>query len=259
MLTLCADRDFRQTVTAILDAVQVAQQAALPDPQPDIPASPPSFNLILTTATIPASLNTYLSNTYPSLTRLSSPNLHRLPRKLQTERVDTAGGNPQAAMHKKVVEIFAEDARRVARGGSTKEAQIIMFCNRADKAVELGEYLQGMGLPNVVMTGSSDARRKGSNNHLQAFLTVKSKPGDSASMSPSTDGGPRILITTSLLARGLDFAPTVSHVLIADEPRNEVDFLHRAGRTGRAGRGGTVVVFGKGIVKRKGPRKVGFA
>lgn len=56
---------------------------------------------------------------------------------------------------------------------------------------------------------------------------------------------PHVLITTSLLSRGLDFAPDVRHVLVTDPPRNMIDFLHRAGRTGRAGSWGTVVVFGK--------------
>ena len=53
-----------------------------------------------------------------------------------------------------------------------------------------------------------------------------------------------MLVTTSLLSRGLDFTPAVKHVFLLDEPRDMLDFLHRAGRTGRAGRVGNVVVFG---------------
>jgi len=56
---------------------------------------------------------------------------------------------------------------------------------------------------------------------------------------------PHVIITTSLLSRGLDFAPDIKHVFIVDEPRNMIDFLHRAGRSGRAGQKGRVVVFGK--------------
>jgi hypothetical protein len=37
------------------------------------------FNFIITSATIPTSLATYLSNYRPSLTRLASPRLHHLP------------------------------------------------------------------------------------------------------------------------------------------------------------------------------------
>jgi len=53
------------------------------------------------------------------------------------------------------------------------------------------------------------------------------------------------MITTSLLSRGLDFSADIKHVFIIDPPRNMIDFLHRAGRSGRAGEKGKVVVFGK--------------
>ena len=56
---------------------------------------------------------------------------------------------------------------------------------------------------------------------------------------------PRVLLSTSLLARGLDF-PSVLHVFVLGPPRNTADFLHRAGRTARAGGSGRVVVFGRG-------------
>ena len=56
---------------------------------------------------------------------------------------------------------------------------------------------------------------------------------------------PRVLVTTSLLSRGLDFSPEVKHVFITDQPRNMIDFLHRAGRAARAGQTGKVVIFGK--------------
>jgi len=53
------------------------------------------------------------------------------------------------------------------------------------------------------------------------------------------------MITTSMFSRGLDFSP--------DEPRNMVDFLHRAGRSARAGQVGKVVAFGK--LKGRGSAK----
>jgi ATP-dependent RNA helicase MRH4 len=56
---------------------------------------------------------------------------------------------------------------------------------------------------------------------------------------------PHVMITTSLLSRGLDFSPNIKYVFIIDEPMNMIDFLHRAGRTGRAGATGRVVVFNK--------------
>lgn len=238
-----------------------------------IPASiPPTFNLILTTATIPSALNTHLLMNFPNLIRLTSPKLHRLPSKLSTERVDIKGmGNPNAAMHKKLLDIFADQGRRAtlsttsAKGSS--DGRVILFCNQAKKAEEIGAYLNSLKMPTLVMTGSSKERRRGSNNHLESFLApptgrrsadARAAPNLRSEKNMRSESAPRVLVTTSLLARGLDFSPSVSHVLIVDEPRNEVDFLHRAGRTGRAGRSGTVVVFGKGIAPRKA-KKPGFA
>ncbi|KAJ7593588.1 hypothetical protein C8J56DRAFT_1120269 [Mycena floridula] len=67
--------------------------------------------------------------------------------------------------------------------------------------------------------------------------------------SPTTT--PHVLLTTSLLSRGLDFSLEIKHVFIVDEPCNLVDFLHRAGRVGRAGEKGKVVVFGVGGERRR--------
>ncbi|KAJ4485434.1 P-loop containing nucleoside triphosphate hydrolase protein [Lentinula aciculospora] len=89
-------------------------------------------------------------------------------------------------------------------------------------------------------------RRRGSNKHLNGFLNVKPSSSPLSTSLTPLSSTPHVLLTTSLLSRGLDFSPSVKHVFIVDEPRNVVDFLHRAGRTGRAGREGVVVVFGRG-------------
>jgi superfamily II DNA/RNA helicase len=48
------------------------------------------------------------------------------------------------------------------------------------------------------------------------------------------------MICTDMASRGLDF-PHVTHVLHFDFPRSLSDYLHRAGRTGRAGRNGVSI------------------
>ncbi|MGE5327802.1 MAG: DEAD/DEAH box helicase [Thiobacillus sp.] len=51
-----------------------------------------------------------------------------------------------------------------------------------------------------------------------------------------------ILVATDVAARGLDI-PDVSHVINFDPPKVYDDYVHRIGRTGRAGKTGTALTF----------------
>jgi superfamily II DNA/RNA helicase len=52
-----------------------------------------------------------------------------------------------------------------------------------------------------------------------------------------------VLVSSDLSARGLDF-PDISHVIALDVPENKDAYIHRAGRTGRAGKRGIMVSIG---------------
>ena len=56
-------------------------------------------------------------------------------------------------------------------------------------------------------------------------------------------GKEKILITSDLAARGLDI-PEISHIIQMDFPADEDFFIHRSGRTARAGKTGINVVIG---------------
>ena len=73
-------------------------------------------------------------------------------------------------------------------------------------------------------------------------LEEKGEPatGLGKSKSKSESESPHVLLSTSFLARGLDFDPSVSHLFVLYPPRNTADFLHCAGRTARAGCRGRV-------------------
>ncbi|WP_084667878.1 DEAD/DEAH box helicase [Nioella nitratireducens] len=56
------------------------------------------------------------------------------------------------------------------------------------------------------------------------------------------DGSIKYLVASDVAARGLDI-PNVSHVLNYDVPSHAEDYVHRIGRTGRAGRKGTTIMI----------------
>ena len=56
------------------------------------------------------------------------------------------------------------------------------------------------------------------------------------------NGKSRILIATDVAARGLDI-PLIQHVINYDLPQVPEDYIHRVGRTGRAGKDGSALTF----------------
>ncbi|KAG6378348.1 P-loop containing nucleoside triphosphate hydrolase protein [Boletus reticuloceps] len=244
----------------VLPVSPVSLSDARPTPESPQAISYP-FHLLLTSATIPNSLSNYLSTHHPALVRLASPKLHHLPSTLRTEHAKWTGGNKDADIERRIRRVWAEDALTHAKsalptGSPVKLSKIIVFCNKRSKVEQLTTVLGTRGVACVALTGDADARKRGNNHHLDGFL----KSSDSSMITSSSRPlkppvlraglsnpavTPHVLVTTSLLSRGLDFSPEIKHVFIVDEPRNMIDFLHRAGRAGRAGESGKVVVFGR--------------
>jgi hypothetical protein len=213
------------------------------------------FNLVITSATVPSSLSEYLDDNHPNMTRLLSPGIHKLPKEIQVEYCRWSGESRWADIERYIRKIWAEDMTKAG-----KKSKVLIFCNKGTTVLTLGKYLESKFVANVALTSDSESRKVGSNRHLDGFLKPlparlsTPPPVKSSSSSPTVESAPKpawneprrnVLITTSLLSRGLDFAPSVRHVLLLEPPRNMIDFLHRAGRTGRAGEWGHVVVFEK--------------
>ena len=59
-------------------------------------------------------------------------------------------------------------------------------------------------------------------------------------LSAMRAGQVRVLVATDVAARGID-VPTISHVFNYDLPKSPEDYVHRIGRTGRAGRNGLAI------------------
>jgi superfamily II DNA/RNA helicase len=58
-------------------------------------------------------------------------------------------------------------------------------------------------------------------------------------------GKVRLLVATDVAARGLDVSG-ITHVINYDLPKNAEDYVHRIGRTGRAGATGIAISFASG-------------
>ncbi len=101
---------------------------------------------------------------------------------------------------------------------------IIIFCNRASTA----EYLHNLLklLDHRVTALYSKLPQRERTNNLGRFRAAAA----------------RILVATDVAARGLDI-PEVRLVVNFDVPREPDDYIHRVGRTARAGRGGEAVTF----------------
>ncbi|BEI86854.1 hypothetical protein CcaverHIS002_0702000 [Cutaneotrichosporon cavernicola] len=188
-------------------------------------AASPNVNVLLVTATLPPSLVRVLEGDLfgGEFTHLLSPGLHRLP---QTTRY------PLCPMVKRG---FAEDALDAKLSGNEGKPRAVVFCSSVGQVKAITTALEEKAVAALAWTGDSPERVRGRDGPLEAFLA----------RGQATDPkGPRVLVTTSLLSRGLDFSADVTTIYLVDPPRDVLDFVHRAGRAGRAGRHGRVVVFG---------------
>ena len=70
----------------------------------------------------------------------------------------------------------------------------------------------------------------------------RSQPQREAALRGFRDGRTRVLVATDIAARGLD-VDGVSHVINYDVPAAPEDYVHRIGRTGRAGSKGQAITI----------------
>ncbi len=107
---------------------------------------------------------------------------------------------------------------------SMEDAHSIVFINTKRVADQVWGYLQGNGIEAAVLSGDVPQKKRMS-------LLNKFK-----------NGGLDVLVATDVAARGLHI-PAVSHVINYDLPEDAEDYVHRIGRTARAGASGDAISF----------------
>ena len=105
-----------------------------------------------------------------------------------------------------------------------KPTRSIIFINTKRVADKIYAYLKGNDISAAILSG--DVPQKKRESLLKKFQ----------------DGEASVLVATDVAARGLHI-PEVSHVFNFDLPQSSEDYVHRIGRTGRAGASGHAISF----------------
>ena len=140
----------------------------------------------------------------------------------------TVAINNQGDFAKKVEQtIYAVDKERKCELlsfmiGSQNWHQVLVFTKTKQSADEVGKYLNESGLKTLVLHGD-----KAHSQRTKAINAFK-------------ENAIRVLVATDLASRGLDIED-LPHVINYELPGDAEDYVHRAGRTGRAGKEGRAI------------------
>jgi superfamily II DNA/RNA helicase len=139
-----------------------------------------------------------------------------------THSVDDAAAAPPQMTHHILAVADADAKKRVVHDLARGRGRRVLFTRTKHQAKKLAKQLTGAGVPAVDLHGNlgQGARER----NLAAF----------------SSGEVKVLVATDIAARGIhvDDVELVVHV---DPPAEHKAYLHRSGRTARAGSGGDVV------------------
>ena len=160
----------------------------------------------------------------PEITRLTETFLHN-PVRVEVSRSATtvesttqtlvpSGGSPQDKR---------ATLRRIIHGAENFKNAII-FCNRKRDVQVVYRSLEKHGFSVGALHGDLDQRAR------------------MAALDAFRSGQVQLIVCSDVAARGLDI-PDVSHVINYDAPHHSEDYVHRIGRTGRAGKTGQALTI----------------
>jgi ATP-dependent RNA helicase RhlB len=102
--------------------------------------------------------------------------------------------------------------------------RMLVFCNRKDRTQRLARSLQRHGVHTGVLSGDIPQEKR-------LRILEKFRSGETP-----------VIVATDVAARGIH-VDALSHVVVYDLPHDPEDYVHRIGRTGRAGETGKSIGF----------------
>jgi superfamily II DNA/RNA helicase len=140
-----------------------------------------------------------------------------------THSVDSAEAAPPDLEHH-AFSVAPADKAAVVRELASGRERTLLFTRTKHAAKKLAKDLTERGIPAVDLHGNLSQPQRDRN--LAAF----------------TDGSTRVLVATDIAARGIH-VDDIALVVHVDPPTEHKAYLHRSGRTARAGAKGTVVTL----------------
>jgi superfamily II DNA/RNA helicase len=137
--------------------------------------------------------------------------------------VDPSAGAVTTMEHH-LLHVRDDDKHTTATEIAARDGRVIMFLDTKHAAERLAKHLLSVGVRASALHGG------------------KSQPQRTRTLGQFKDGQVTVLVATNVAARGLH-VDNVDLVVNVDPPGDHKDYLHRGGRTARAGESGTVVTL----------------
>ena len=175
-----------------------------------------STTIVLVSATMPDRLKKLIDTSLPDVQYVKTQTLHKSAPGLKHNFINVPGSEDKMKYVEDIVVPMHERGKRV-----------MVFCNTVSSCVAVEKTMAERNINTVQYHGEMSSEERV--DSMKAFCEA----------DPEDDN--LILVCTDLAARGLDFAGVkVDNVVNFDFPLNPVDYIHRSGRTARAGAKGVV-------------------